>query len=144
MSQRPPSGTRESTMRGSPSSHAESVTRYNVSRPKTAMRDDLRRPFGIAGRTTGRCWPTSALRTEPLDSVQYISLPFDDAKRYFSLPVTLCGYLRHRGATGLPVTPGILWSGRPDSNRRRPAWEAGILPLNYGRSTSPTIPRAVT
>src|SRR6266446_4433750 len=26
------------------------------------------------------------------------------------------------------------WSGRPDSNRRRPAWEAGILPLNYGRS----------
>ena len=20
------------------------------------------------------------------------------------------------------------WSGRPDSNRRRPAWEAGILP----------------
>src|SRR5205807_8081493 len=28
----------------------------------------------------------------------------------------------------------IYWSGRPDSNRRRPAWEAGILPLNYGRS----------
>ena len=27
----------------------------------------------------------------------------------------------------------IYWSGRPDSNRRRPAWEAGILPLNYGR-----------
>ena len=25
------------------------------------------------------------------------------------------------------------WSGRPDSNRRRPAWEAGILPLNYSR-----------
>jgi hypothetical protein len=25
-------------------------------------------------------------------------------------------------------------SGRPDSNRRRPAWEAGILPLNYARS----------
>src|SRR5213080_2774974 len=24
-------------------------------------------------------------------------------------------------------------SGRPDSNRRRPAWEAGILPLNYAR-----------
>src|SRR5207253_8281394 len=30
----------------------------------------------------------------------------------------------------------IYWSGRPDSNRRRPAWEAGILPLNYGRSMS--------
>src|ERR1700688_2001063 len=28
----------------------------------------------------------------------------------------------------------ILWSGRPGSNRRRPAWEAGILPLNYARS----------
>ena len=36
------------------------------------------------------------------------------------------------GVTGCPVTPRE-WSGRPDSNRRRPAWEAGILPLNYGR-----------
>ena len=26
-------------------------------------------------------------------------------------------------------------SGRADSNRRRPAWEAGILPLNYARVT---------
>jgi hypothetical protein len=26
-----------------------------------------------------------------------------------------------------------IQSGRPDSNRRRPAWEAGILPLNYAR-----------
>ena len=26
-----------------------------------------------------------------------------------------------------------LWSGRRDSNPRRPAWEAGILPLNYSR-----------
>jgi hypothetical protein len=26
-----------------------------------------------------------------------------------------------------------VWSGRPGSNRRRPAWEAGILPLNYAR-----------
>ena len=25
------------------------------------------------------------------------------------------------------------WSGRPGSNRRRPAWEADILPLNYAR-----------
>src|SRR5204863_8863730 len=24
----------------------------------------------------------------------------------------------------------------PDSNRRRPAWEAGILPLNYARKSS--------
>src|SRR5215467_1680301 len=31
--------------------------------------------------------------------------------------------------------PGHLvsWSGRWDSNPRRPAWEAGILPLNYAR-----------
>ena len=29
---------------------------------------------------------------------------------------------------------GEFWSGRPGSNRRRPAWEAGILPLNYARS----------
>jgi hypothetical protein len=27
-------------------------------------------------------------------------------------------------------------SGRPDSNRRRPAWEAGILPLNYARESA--------
>ena len=31
---------------------------------------------------------------------------------------------------------GKKWSGRPGSNRRRPAWEAGILPLNYTRSRS--------
>src|SRR5712691_4915353 len=31
------------------------------------------------------------------------------------------------------------WSGRPDSNRRRPAWEAGILPLNYGRPAWPIV-----
>src|SRR5437867_13187448 len=31
------------------------------------------------------------------------------------------------------------WSGRPDSNRRRPAWEAGILPLNYGRGSAALI-----
>ena len=28
----------------------------------------------------------------------------------------------------------LYHSGRPDSNRRRPAWEAGILPLNYARN----------
>ena len=28
------------------------------------------------------------------------------------------------------------WSGRRDSNPRRPAWEAGILPLNYSRLPS--------
>jgi hypothetical protein len=28
------------------------------------------------------------------------------------------------------------WSGGRDSNPRRPAWEAGILPLNYSRSVA--------
>ena len=28
------------------------------------------------------------------------------------------------------------WSGRRDSNPRRPAWEAGILPLNYSRPSA--------
>ena len=37
------------------------------------------------------------------------------------------------GATACAVTPDAGWSGRPESNRRRPAWEAGILPLNYAR-----------
>src|SRR5438034_9871575 len=31
----------------------------------------------------------------------------------------------------LPTSPE---SGRRDSNPRRPAWEAGILPLNYSRN----------
>src|SRR5947207_13756621 len=35
--------------------------------------------------------------------------------------------------------PLSFWSGRPDSNRRRPAWEAGILPLNYGRPALPIL-----
>ncbi len=43
-------------------------------------------------------------------------------------------------------SPGLLavlspdsvdsWSGRPDSNRRQPAWKAGTLPLSYSRSMS--------
>ncbi len=33
-------------------------------------------------------------------------------------------------------------SGRPDSNRRRPAWEAGILPLNYARGSQNVRPGA--
>src|ERR1017187_5555105 len=35
----------------------------------------------------------------------------------------------------LLIVPKLLkrWSGRRGSNPRRPAWEAGILPLNYSR-----------
>src|ERR1700756_3799088 len=33
-----------------------------------------------------------------------------------------------------PELKGLkCWSGRPGSNRRHPAWEAGVLPLNYSR-----------
>jgi hypothetical protein len=32
-----------------------------------------------------------------------------------------------------PLDGAFVESGRPGSNRRRPAWEAGILPLNYAR-----------
>jgi hypothetical protein len=38
----------------------------------------------------------------------------------------------HRGSKN-PVVVGKSWSGRPGSNWGRPAWEAGILPLNYAR-----------
>src|SRR6266700_1014090 len=31
------------------------------------------------------------------------------------------------------------WSGRRGSNPRRPAWEAGILPLNYSRPPSQVL-----
>src|SRR3954470_420526 len=37
---------------------------------------------------------------------------------------------------------GVSESGRPDSNRRRPAWEAGILPLNYARGQAEIEPLA--
>src|SRR5438034_5030679 len=44
------------------------------------------------------------------------------------------------GGYGLVTrNPLSFWSGRPDSNRRRPAWEAGILPLNYGRVSAALI-----
>ena len=36
-------------------------------------------------------------------------------------------------ATEITSGEALPKSGRPDSNRRRPAWEAGILPLNYAR-----------
>src|SRR5216683_6500415 len=44
-----------------------------------------------------------------------------------------------KGLRDAPRKPLICWSGRPDSNRRRPAWEAGILPLNYGRPALPIL-----
>src|SRR5262249_46380226 len=53
---------------------------------------------------------------------------------------------RRQGVTGsmsrnpLPKN----WSGRPDSNRRRPAWEAGILPLNYRRPATPILQSSQT
>jgi hypothetical protein len=40
----------------------------------------------------------------------------------------------HRPAT----FASFEWSGRPGSNRRHPAWEAGVLPLNYSRSRTAT------
>src|SRR5881394_1897864 len=36
------------------------------------------------------------------------------------------------------------WSGRRGSNPRRPAWEAGILPLNYSRLPSNCFPAHFT
>jgi hypothetical protein len=45
------------------------------------------------------------------------------------------GVARTKKPDATEVTSGkaLPESGRPDSNRRRPAWEAGILPLNYAR-----------
>src|SRR5947208_12902798 len=45
----------------------------------------------------------------------------------------------NRGLRVISRNPLKKWSGRPDSNRRRPAWEAGILPLNYGRPAPPIL-----
>src|SRR5438874_8132586 len=54
----------------------------------------------------------------------------------------LDGYSKHREGCGVSRNPPVDWSGRPDSNRRRPAWEAGILPLNYGRPAPPILRRS--
>ena len=43
----------------------------------------------------------------------------------------LDSYSRRRGGYGSPRNPPDCWSGRPDSNRRRPAWE-DLLRLSYG------------
>jgi hypothetical protein len=48
-----------------------------------------------------------------------------------------CGFAQERFERIEPLEQferNKVWSGRPGSNRRRPAWEAGILPLNYARS----------
>jgi hypothetical protein len=44
--------------------------------------------------------------------------------------------MEYNGISILASFPKLLksWSGRRGSNPRRPAWEAGILPLNYSRS----------
>src|SRR5881628_170278 len=53
--------------------------------------------------------------------------------------------LRGWNSKGVTVPRNPLnWSGRPDSNRRRPAWEAGILPLNYGRPAPFILQRSTT
>src|SRR5206468_227096 len=55
------------------------------------------------------------------------------ASRWTSLP-------SHRSVHAKPATSRFLTkSGRPGSNRRRPAWEAGILPLNYAREDRVTV-----
>lgn len=61
-------------------------------------------------------------------------------------PVTPCHGMQHENGLKTPIIhkPFIFkgfiwifieenWSGRPGSNRRRSAWEADILPLNYSR-----------
>src|SRR5689334_6318131 len=45
----------------------------------------------------------------------------------------------HAGITSRPSAVIIFledWSGRRGSNPRHPAWEAGVLPLNYSRSST--------
>jgi len=51
---------------------------------------------------------------------------------------TLARTPRSKGSDTTPKVAAVQCvrakSGRPGSNRRRPAWEAGILPLNYART----------
>ena len=53
------------------------------------------------------------------------------------------GPSRIRGPSPSGRTRMARWSGRPDSNRRRQAWEACILPLNYARLFSVSYHRPI-
>src|ERR1019366_1374746 len=59
-----------------------------------------------------------------------------DRNPAFTLVTPKCKADRNAVTISRCVLPKSLktWSGRRDSNPRRPAWEAGILPLNYSRS----------
>ncbi len=52
------------------------------------------------------------------------------------LGTELCVYGHLRNECVRVTDLGESWSGRRESNPRRPAWEAGILPLNYSRSST--------
>ena len=53
-------------------------------------------------------------------------------KRICQAPI--CNRIITRRSSGKLRLVERPWSGRRDSNPPRPAWEAGILPLNYSRS----------
>ena len=50
-------------------------------------------------------------------------------------PFSVSGCRRRRALGGLRRGPGTeFWSGRRDSNPRRPPWQGGTLPLSYSRA----------
>ena len=75
---------------------------------------------------------------------QHLDRLGDRLRRFGLSESSVSGNVTAEGAqleTNSPPRPkptageGVPESGRPDSNRRRPAWEAGILPLNYARGS---------
>ena len=66
------------------------------------------------------------------DNSSCFSMSADDRRQIFV--TTMCGQ-KKRAAD--KTCQRLSKSGRSDSNRRRPAWEASILPLNYARIRIP-------
>src|SRR6266576_3331353 len=108
-----------------------------VSGETSALSALLGRRAGLAARFCH--WPRNLRR--------YYSNIAENKQRWSVSLVTLgqwrlaVGPLGKHGQTAIskPVGRRKDWSGRPGSNRRHPAWEAGVLPLNYSRSQQFTI-----
>ena len=83
---------------------------------------EVRRPpsFIYDGQRGSLPLNRSSIKLSSISELARTSLP---RKVGFSQAPNPCKYMK-------------TWSGRWDSNPRRPAWEAGILPLNYSRAAT--------
>jgi hypothetical protein len=84
--------------------------------------------------SSGQSFAYSFLPTPPRDDAVAVQLgvPVTKAPRGLA-PPSHAPCPAHQKKTPTGWSASSVRSGRPGSNRRRPAWEADILPLNYAR-----------